>query len=239
MDNRAREAKAHSSYNGDSMKVLYLGPEKKEGVLWLPILELQPVKGSSLELLRKVKEKNCSIAFTSPRGVKFLVEDAKERGVLEELLEVLRERQVYAVGPKTARELEKYGIKAKVPKVFTTEELAKEIDGCVIAVRSEKRSDTMKKILGERYDEVIAYTAKRKNLEKLKEIVNEVDVILVSSAEIARALLEAVGKIEKEIICIGPEACKPLRDAGLKVREAKVQTFEGLLEELKSSRPSP
>ncbi len=237
---RARKTKANSSNHGDPMRALYLGPERKEGVEWLPVLELIPIKGSSVTFLKKTKEKRCAIAFTSPRGVRFLLEDSKETGTFDEILKILKEREVYAVGPRTARELERYGIKAKIPKVYTTEQLAKEVKGCVIAVRSEKRSDAMKRILGDRYDEVIVYRAMRKNLDKLKEKLKEVDVILISSAEIAKALLEAAGRVDKEIICIGPEACKPLKEAGLRVREAKVQTFEGLLEELsRLSRPSP
>ncbi len=72
------------------------------------------------EQRRFVKEMDFdAIVFSSRMMVRSFFELAREMGMLEEVVERLREKRVIAIGPPTREELEKYGISAEMPSEYT------------------------------------------------------------------------------------------------------------------------
>ena len=200
-------------------------------VINVPLLELEP--SVNPEEVKEALKRAEAVAFTSPTGVRFLFERVPE------LRELLKDKVVYAIGPKTKEELEKYGIEAKLPKEFHSLSLAEELKrySKVVAFRSDKASKTMKEVLGDKLIEVVICKTVRKPKPEIVQLIREVDAVVVSSAEIGRALLESIrfaGESPKildgKLIVIGPEAAKPLR--GLRYEIAPRASFEGVREKL-------
>ena len=208
------------------------GPPPLEGfeVVNVPALKLvETFDPEEVEVSIREAE---AIVFTSKTGVKLFFEKMGERGK-----ELIKEKAVIAIGPKTAEALASYGVKAKVPKEFHSGALAKELEKHekVVALRSDKASKTLREALGNKLKEVVIYKTIRNPSRKIVEEAEKADAIAVSSAEIARALIESFKKyssLEKlkrmKIAVIGPEAAKPLEEAGVPFVLAPEATFEGL-----------
>jgi len=178
-----------------------------------------------------------AVVFTSKTGVKLFFEKMGERGK-----ELIEKKAVIAIGPKTAEALASYGVKAKVPEEFHSGALAKELEKYekVVALRSDKASKTLREALGDRLREVVIYKTIRNPSKRIVEEAERADAIAVSSAEIARALIESFKKyssLEKlkkmKVAVIGPEAAKPLEEAGVPFVLAPEATFEGLAKALR------
>lgn len=205
-----------------------LGPFE---VINVPLLELKPIINKD-EVLEAVEWAE-AIAFTSPTGVKFLFEEVPE------IKEKLRGKVVYAIGPKTKEELERFGIEAKLPKEYHSASLAQELSkySKVVAFRSDKASKTLKEVLGDKLREAVIYKTVRKPNPEIAKLVKEADAVVVSSAEIGRALLESLELanedpkvLEGKLIVIGPEAAKALR--GIRYEMAPEASFEGVKRKL-------
>ena len=205
-----------------------LGPFE---VINVPLLELRPTINKE-EVLEAVEWAE-AVAFTSPTGVKFLFEEVPE------IKEKLENKVVYAIGPKTKEELEKFGIRARLPREYHSASLAEELSkySKVVAFRSDKASKTLKKMLGDKLREVIIYETVRKPNPEIVKLIKEVDAVVISSAEIGRALLESLKManedpkiLEGKLIVIGPEAAKALH--GIRYELAPEASFEGVKRKL-------
>ncbi|WP_075050398.1 uroporphyrinogen-III synthase [Ignicoccus islandicus] len=204
-------------------------------VINVPLLQLVPtLKPEELEESIKRAE---AVVFTSVTGV----EVVKEK--VPSVFNLIKGKNVIAIGPKTAQALREVGLEAIVPKEFTSEGLVELLRNynSIVAVRSSKGSKELRERLGNKLKEVIAYETLRLKRKEVAELLNEVDAVVVSSAEIARALIESLEEAgvdpskalsETEIVVIGPFAAKPLEELGIRFHLAEEATFEGVKRKL-------
>ncbi len=207
-------------------------------VVNVPALELVP-SFEPEELIKALDEAD-AVLFTSRTGVRITLNNLPS-----DIIEKIKRKEVYAIGPSTAEELLKYGIKAKVPKVYTSEGVAEELKGKgrIVALRSNKASRTLKDKLGNSVIEIVVYKTERKRVEKAVEMIKrgEVKAVVISSAEIARSLLDTLRSLNEDprevlskipVVVIGPEAAKPLEEAGVSYYLSNEATFEGVRRKL-------
>ena len=204
-------------------------------VVNIPLLELVPKLDPSE--LKEALERSEAIVFTSVTGVEVVREKAPE------LFNEIKNKEVFAIGPKTAKALSELGIEAKVPPEYTSDGLARVLEkyGSVVAVRSDKASSVLRQLLGSKLKEVIAYSTVRVKRREVVDALSRADAVVISSAEIARALLESLrdtGSDPKEVlnqvkvVAIGRFAAKPLEEAGVSYYLAEEATFEGVRRKL-------
>ncbi|UXD22889.1 hypothetical protein IPA_09250 [Ignicoccus pacificus DSM 13166] len=223
-------------------KVLTLRPSSPPDlspfeVLNVPALSLIPVAKAE-EIEKALKEADV-VVFTSRTGVKIIAKCCPE------IFEKIKELEVYAIGPSTAEELKKYGIDSKVPNVFTSEGLASLLSDKkkIVAIRSDKASKTLREALGDKLIEVIAYRTVRNYIPEAIQLIEkgEVEAVVISSAEIARALIESAKKMgydpkdllkKTKVVVIGPEAAKPLMEENIEYYMASEASFEGVRRKL-------
>ncbi|EHP69317.1 MAG: uroporphyrinogen-III synthase [Metallosphaera yellowstonensis] len=184
------------------MKVLYLRPEgsnvpKLEGVEVINISLFSPRCLQYDDSWRDAE----GIAFTSINAVRCF------RHFPE-----LRDKKVFAVGPTTARELEKQGIRAIYPKKYTTVNLAYLMAETglhkLASFRSTEASEKMREILQNfNYIEIYNYTLElnESSLIEARSILKEckVDAVVLTSSSIARAIANFLRDCHT-IITIGP-----------------------------------
>ncbi len=200
-------------------------------VINIPLVELVPTINEE-EVLEALEWAEVAV-FTSPTGVQFLFKE------IPGLKEKLKGKVVFAIGPRTKEELEKRGVNAFLPKEYHSTSLASELSkySRIVAFRSDKASRTLKEALGSKLREVIIYKTVRKCKPEIVKVINEVDAVVVSSAEIGRALIESLKManedpkiLEGKLIVIGPEAAKALR--GIRYEIAPEASFEGVRKKL-------
>lgn len=184
------------------MRVLYLRPEGRS-VPRLEGIEVLNIDLFSPQCLEyddswRVAE---GLAFTSVNAVRCF------RNFQE-----VKERKVFAVGPSTAKELQKRGIYASYPEKYTTEALAHLMARSnlhkLASFRSKEASSVMKEILKEfNYIEIYNYklNLNEKALSEAKSLIEEcrVDVVVLTSSSIAKVIANFL-KDCHTVITIGP-----------------------------------
>jgi len=204
-------------------------------VINVPLLELKPALDA--EGLREALKEASAVLFTSVTGVNLVFT------TLPDIANKISKMKVFAIGPRTAKELEKYGIKAIIPKTYTSEGVAEMLkeEGKVVAIRSDRASRVLKDALGPNLVEVVAYKTIRLVKPDIHKFIKNVDAVVVSSAEMGRALLESLkaGKLDaKEVfsrvplVVIGPEAAKPFNENKVPYYLSEEATFEGVRRKL-------
>lgn len=187
------------------------------------------------------------IIFTSANGVlsffKRLKEKGKNRGSLSGL-------KVCAIGPATAQQLKKRGVKVYyIPKEFIAESILKGfkkmgIEGNrILLARAKKARDVLPeglKKMGARVDVVEAYrTIKPKGgAIRLKRLLKnkEVDVITFTSSSTVTHFMDLLKKEDLRkclkgiaIACIGPVTARTVKESNVKVHiQPKEYTIPGL-----------
>ncbi|MBU2600414.1 uroporphyrinogen-III C-methyltransferase [bacterium] len=189
------------------------------------------------------------LIFTSVQGVKYFV---KRLFKLGKDIRELKGIKIAAIGPKTAKEISKYGVLIDLvpPERFIAESIVskfKEVDlknkkilfprakeaREVIAQELEKREATV--------DEVACYqTVKEDNLKKeeIKELIKkkEINVITFTSSSTVKYFYQDFGKCNLDgmkIACLGLVTAKTAQDLKIKVDIiSPVHTIEGLIEEM-------
>jgi uroporphyrinogen-III synthase len=201
------------------------------------------------------------VVLTSSTAVKSTFELAKKHGQVEELSRGLRQAQVIAIGPITARTAEKEWIKVDtLPEKFTSDGLVqllseKGIRGKqVVILRSDQGSDVLMKGLadsGATVKEIIVYRltkvkAGRPLLDMFyKGVRGEIDIFAFTSSMSARSFIDEARKhytdeeVDDMLDCaviaaIGEPTQKTLEDMGVRVDIVpKKATFEDLLQAVK------
>ncbi|MDZ4246467.1 MAG: uroporphyrinogen-III C-methyltransferase [Dehalococcoidia bacterium] len=222
--------------------------EKGALPLELPIIGIEPLKNNKKldSALDNLKEYSW-IMFTSVNSVTVFF-----RRLLEKKKDgrALGGTRIAAVGPATAEELLKFGIRPDfIPRKYTTSDIVREMvsekfqGGKVLLPRAEnvphELNDELKK-RGAEVEEIPLYrtTLKKDNRPHLLDILkaNKPDVITFASSSTVRGLLSLLGK-EKDLMagsiiaCIGPVTASTARKAGLKVDIiAREFTIPGLVE---------
>lgn len=198
------------------------------------------------------------VVLTSSTAVKSTFELAQRHGQIEELSRGLRQVQVIAIGPMTARTAEKEWIKVDtLPEKFTSEGLVqllseKDLRGSqVVILRSDQGSEVLMKGLeasGAAVKEISVYKltkvkAGRPLLDMFyKGIRGEIDVFAFTSSMSARSFINEARKhytdeeVDDMLDCaiiaaIGEPTQKTLEDMGVRVDiMSKKATFEDLLQ---------
>ncbi len=165
------------------------------------------------------------IAFTGPRTVKFLRPGEVEAVASSDV-------RVAAVGPSTARELEKAGIDVDiVPETYTTRALAEALkgEGNVLALRCATRTSDMRDVLGDSLTEIPVYDLVERRVDVDP---SRYDVVCFFSSKTAEAFLRNVDprSVPEPVASIGPVTTRVLERAGLDVEEAESSDLKGVVE---------
>ncbi len=154
--------------------------------------------------------------------------------------------KIAAIGPGTARELARRGIRADlVPPRFVAESLLEAFPdpsaagGRVLLARAEVARDVLVDGLAARDWEVRVAPAYRTVAARVddaaRDLVRSADVVTFTSSSTVERFLDAFGvaAVPPVVACIGPVTAATARDAGLAVDvEAPVHTIDGLVDAL-------
>ena len=185
------------------------------------------------------------VIFTSVNGVRFFTKRMEELGIP---ISTLERNRLCAIGPATAEELEKAGLKVNlVPERFVAESVLEALKGQgdlkgakILLPRAEVARDTLPKGLksaGALVDVVTVYRTARANPpQELKDEVLKADVLTFTSPSTLMNFLEIMGDQAQEatngklVACIGPVTAAKAEELGVSVgMVAEEYTLEGLL----------
>lgn len=211
------------------MRVLFLRPKGS----YVPQIEDAEVINIELFEPRCIKYEKPNYAefdaviFTSVNSIRCF-EDHEE----------IRDKLIFTVGPSTAKYLSNYS-NVKYPNKYTTMSLAELVLNSgvksAVAFRSKRANQTMREILKKikyieiyNYDLILNYF----ELEKARNFLQncKVDIVVLTSSEIAKAVKDFLRKGCYTIISIGPVTSRVLADLGISFEEAKTHDINGVLE---------
>ncbi len=218
---------------GGKIRVLMVGPDPPPSGLehveteWVPVVVARPIKGSSLRVLEVLRGNDVdNVVFTSPRGPRFLAEDARRSGILDALLEHLEGRVVWAIGLRTAESIRSsLSLVPRVPPEYRGWSLAREIVSRgprgVLGVRGTRVVRDLEDVLeshGVPYCEVHVYSLEPLpgSKELLMSAVDVVDAVLLTSPYIATVYHEILGvdAWDVPVVAIGPSTASRIRSLG-------------------------
>ena len=186
------------------------------------------------------------VIVTSPNGATLLMEALAATG---RDARGLAQSTVAAIGPGTARELERHGIRADViPPRSIAESLVEALAGVpvegrrVLVARASEARDVLPEALSERgaqVDVVALYDTISEPLDDSQiEALAAADYVTFTSSSTVHFLLDALGTpeglpAEGRIVSIGPVTSATAREHGLDVHvEAERHDIDGLVEAL-------
>ncbi len=186
--------------------------------------------------------------ITSQTAARIILDEA-------ELLNRIKKAEVISIGPKTAKTLEKAGIKSLTPSKFDSESLYTEfksrLKGKKVAIFRSDKGDPILLKLAEIADlkEYVLYKIEYEHgLEQrkfLKTLIDDpLDCIIFSSRMMVRSFFELAKKLglkdelkemmkDMVVIAIGPPTWAELDRYGIEALTPKEYTFTGVLELLK------
>lgn len=185
------------------------------------------------------------LIFTSANGVRFFRERVKTRGLD---LRILKGLEITAMGPRTAKEIETWGIRVDlIPDEFQAEGVVSALANKGIAGKRFllPRAKEARGLLPEEIqrrggviDVVVAYEAvkPRYTAQEIEALLggSRIDMVTFGSSSTLNNFMEIVGKerlTSSPIACIGPITAKTAGDFGLKVAVIpKESTFPALAE---------
>ena len=240
---RIAVTRARAQASGLAARLRALGAEVAE----TPAIRIEPrvVEG---ELERAVAEiaGYALVVLTSPNGAQLLFDALAARGLDARALSGVT---VAAIGPGTARELERRGVRADViPPRSIAESLAQEleridVDGRrVLIARASEARDILPEALaarGAEVDVVALYDTVAEPLgDAQREALAAADAVTFTSSSTVRFLLEALGSPRAaldgaRVVSIGPVTSATARELGLEVAtEATRHDIDGLVDAL-------
>ncbi|WP_224245836.1 uroporphyrinogen-III synthase [Hyalangium gracile] len=225
-------------------ELCFLLEDEGAEVLSLPLLELQPPEdprplAAAAESIQRYRW----VVFASPSAVEALMEALREAGTVEHLSHV----RVAAVGPRTARTAEGYGLKVVAEPAESTglglyEVLRPELhpDDEVLLPAAEEGRRELELALREQGVRVTRVTAYRTSPAELSAEARELlrtsppDVVLFASPRTAEVFLESAGRErlgQSRVVAIGPTTAGALARLGIEVAAvAERPTPEGLVD---------
>lgn len=226
-----------------------------------PTIAIKPAANASLinQFIKKIfNEQIAFLIFMSISSVTILISYLDDIKLKEEFLRKLSKTTIIAIGPKTKRELEKYGIRVDfIPEQYSSEGIIKifkkiDLQNKIVAIpRAYQSSEYLVQELtklGSHILEVPIYKCiVPKDLSKTPVFVNDlvtkkIDAITFTSPSTAINLFKIVSdyisldKLRKYlekivVIAIGPTTKKALEGLGIKVDLVpKDYTIEGMLD---------
>jgi uroporphyrinogen-III synthase len=227
-----------------AQELCFLLEDEGAEVLHVPLLELAPPEDrrpllAAAEAIHRYKW----VVLASPSAVEALLEAVREAGTLERLGAV----RLAAVGPRTARALEGYGLRVAVQPaegrgeaLYAAMSAHLEPEDEVLLPAAERGRRELEEALlehGVRVTRVVAYRSLAAPLppEDLAQLEQSPpDVVLFASPRTAEAFLEAVGPERlggARVVAIGPTTASALEQLGLAVAAVAAQpTPEALVE---------
>ena len=213
--------------------------------LFLPCLEVECLPANILQSLPILKGSSLDLLFTSRNAVECV---ASVLG--NDFAEMVANHRVSAIGSKTARSLNHYGIQPDLlPEKASQEGLLEAYQNSslpkrLLFFRAEKGKDLLQKSLIHQGCEVITLYPYRMNcpdsdisdtVEKLKN--REIDALLLGSPKTVENYIKRIGSIEiadtPAIAVISPQVAQVAGDAGLSVQAvAKTASFDAMLDAL-------
>ena len=184
------------------------------------------------------------ICFTSPNGVRALFDALADYGMDTRMLSF--EQVIAAIGPGTAAELRRYGVRANVvPERSIAEALVEalreeDVEGRrVLVARAAEARDVLPDALRERgahVDVAALYETVAEPLgeERLAALERATHVTFTSSSTV-RFFLESGGRVPAgaRVVSIGPVTSATARESGLEVHvEAEQHDIDGLVDAL-------
>jgi uroporphyrinogen-III synthase len=209
------------------MRVLFLRPKDAE------IPEIKDKEVINISIYKSICLKYNKPDYDNYEGILFTSINAYK--CFNEKHEILG-KKIFAVGPSTAKYI---GDNVIYPEKFTTEELGKLVlkSGVrnIIGFRSKRANSTLINILKEiNYLEIYNYDLilDEKEFLRAKEFLEncKVDYVVLTSSEIARAVLPFLRKCYK-IISIGPRTSQVLKQRNdLVYVEARTHNIKGVID---------
>lgn len=182
------------------------------------------------------------LVFTSPVGpgifFKHLRKQHKDARALWNL-------KIAAIGPKTAGEVEKFGVFADlVPETYDSAHLAQamaHVEGPVLLCRASEGSDALPKLFMEKgipFADVACYDTiyEAPNSDSVKELVESGAIVTFTSASTVRGFVRSLPDTDFSRIvgcCIGRQTAAEAEKHGIPVRVAQQATMESLIECIK------
>jgi uroporphyrinogen III methyltransferase / synthase len=207
-------------------------------VLEAPAIRVEPRPAAEVDPVVSRISDFPFVVLTSPNGAALLFE-ALERNGLD--ARALDGATVAAIGPGTAAELRRGGIKADVvPPRSIAESLVEALAELpvtgkrVLVARAAEARDVLPEALVERGAEVEILALYDTVAEPLPEPIDEADYVTFTSSSTVRFFLQnAAIPNRARVVSIGPVTSETARDLGLRVDvEAEQHDIDGLVEAL-------
>jgi uroporphyrinogen III methyltransferase/synthase len=240
---RVAVTRARAQASGLAARLGALGAE----VLETPAIRIEPraVEGEIAAALDAIADYSL-VCLTSPNGVALLFDALAERGLDAR---ALAKATVAAIGPGTARELERRGVRADViPPRSIAESLVEALAGVpvegrrVLVARAAEARDVLPDALAERGASVDVLALYDTVVEPLSDgqraALADADYVTFTSASTVRNLLDSLGGgpealANARVVSIGPVTSAEARERGLPVDvEAERHDVDGLVDAL-------
>lgn len=182
------------------------------------------------------------LVFTSPAGPEIFFRHLRKKHLDARALSDLK---IAAIGPKTAAEVEKFGVFADlVPETYDSEHLAQamsQVEGPVLLCRASEGSDALPNLFAAKaipFVDIACYDTvyEAPNSESVKELVEAGAIVTFTSASTVRGFVKSLPDTDfSEILgcCIGKQTAAEAEKYGIPVRIAEKATMESLIECIK------
>lgn len=182
------------------------------------------------------------LVFTSPSGPEIFFRHLRNQ---HKDARALWNLKIAAIGPKTAGELEKFGIFADlVPETYDSDHLAQAmagVEGPVLLCRASEGSDAMPKLFAEKgipFADIACYDTvyEAPNSDSVRELVESGAIVTFTSASTVRGFARSLPDTDYSNIigcCIGRQTAAEAEQYGIPVRIAEKATMDSLIECIK------
>ena len=182
------------------------------------------------------------LVFTSPAGPEIFFRHLRKQ---HKDARALWNLKIAAIGPKTAGELEKFGVFADlVPETYDSDHLAQamaQVEGPVLLCRASEGSDAVPRLFAEKgipYADIACYDTvyEAPNSKPVKELVESGAIVTFTSASTVRGFVRSLPDTDYSRIigcCIGKQTAAEAEKYGIPVKIAEKATVESLIECIK------
>ncbi len=229
-------------------RLLFMGPDNPPRgpgyeAVWIPLIAVEPVEGSSRELLSQAGPGDV-IVFTSPRAPRILALDAVKQGIYADIAELVRRSTVGVVGPSTLKSLHAHLGKPRSivmpPNGYTVRALASTLVGMkpdrVVAARASRASPILGEVLASSGVELVEVAVYRNepllgNAAVTASLIasGSVDYALFTSPMQATLVAPRLHGLKTRLAAIGPETGRVLDAHGLRYFMPKEYTIKSLI----------
>ena len=182
------------------------------------------------------------LVFTSPAGPEIFFRHLRQQNKDARALSNLK---IAAIGPKTAGELEKFGVFSDLmPETYDSDHLAQAmsaVEGPALLCRASEGSDALPSLFtakGISFADVACYDTvyEAPNSEPVRELVESGAIVTFTSASTVRGFVKSLPDTDFSKIlgcCIGRQTAAEAEKYGISVRVAEKATMESLIECIK------